>query len=88
MDWDSNQESDGDWVVWWARLDGRYQVEVTRHPENTSQAALTIYDHANDDTEIHTEQVTLAYGAVFGPDTGDVNAWMALAVRVADQHRG
>lgn len=88
MEWDSNQESDGDWVVWWARLDARYQVEVTRHPDNTSHGTMTIYDHANNDSEIHTEQVSLAYGAVFGPDTGDVDAWMARAVRVADEHGG
>lgn len=88
MDWDSNQESDGDWVVWWSRLDGRYQVEVTRHPDTTSHGILAIYDHADNAIEIHAEQVSLAYGAVFGPDTGDVDAWMARAMRVADEHGG
>lgn len=87
MDWDRRQASDGDWVVWWARLDGRYQVEVTRHPDNTSQGTIAIYDHAHNYTELHTEQVSLAYCAVFGPDTRDVNAWMALGVRVTDEQR-
>ncbi len=73
MDWDSTEPTDGDWVVWWSRLDDRYQVEVTRHPDNTTRAKLTIYDHANNNIEVHTEQVILAYGAVFGPDTGDVD---------------
>ncbi|MBB0992758.1 hypothetical protein G6010_13070 [Dietzia sp. SLG510A3-3B2-2] len=38
MDWDSTEATDGDWVVWWSRLDGQYQVEVTRDPDNTSRA--------------------------------------------------
>lgn len=84
MDWDSTEPTDGDWVVWWSRLDDRYQVEVTREPDNTSHGKLTIYDHANDNAEVHTEQVELAYGAVFGPDTGDVDQWMAIALRVVD----
>ncbi|TCJ71202.1 UNVERIFIED_ORG: hypothetical protein EDC92_1309 [Dietzia maris] len=82
MDWDSTDATDGDWVVWWSRLDDRYQVEVTRDPDNTSQAKLTIYDRANNDIEVHAEQVGLAYGAVFGPDTGDVDKWTAIALGV------
>lgn len=82
MDWDSAEPTDGDWVVWWSRLDGQYQVEVTRDPDNTSRANLTIYDRANNNAEVHAEQVGLAYGAVFGPDTGDVDKWTAIALRV------
>ncbi|ODQ85439.1 hypothetical protein BFG51_00370 [Dietzia alimentaria] len=82
MDWDSTEPTDGDWVVWWSRLDGQYQVEVTRDPDNTSRANLTIYDRANNNAEVHAEQVGLAYGAVFGPDTGDVDKWTAIALRV------
>lgn len=84
MDWDSTEATDGDWVVWWSRLDDRYQVEVTREPDNTSHGKLTIYDHADDNAEVHTEQVGLAYGAVFGPDTGDVDQWMAIALKVVN----
>ncbi|EYT64023.1 hypothetical protein H483_0106090 [Dietzia sp. UCD-THP] len=87
MDWDSTEATDGDWVVWWSRLDDRYQVEVTRDPDNTSQATLTVYDRANSNVEIHTEQIGLAYGAVFGPDTGDVNHWRAIASKAVDEHK-
>lgn len=82
MDWDSTEPTDGDWVVWWSRLDDRYQVEVTRDPDNSSRAKLTIYDHADNNIEVRTEQVGLAYGAVFGPDTGDVDQWTAIALGV------
>ena len=82
MDWDSTEATDGDWVVWWSRLDDRYQVEVTRDPDSTTRANLTIYDHADNNIEVHTEQVGLAYGAGFGPDTGDVDQWTAIALGV------
>ena len=62
----------------------RASAPVTREPDKTSHGKLTIYDHANDDAEVHTEQVGLAYGAVFGPDTGDVDQWMAVASKVVD----
>lgn len=87
MDWDSAEPTDGDWVVWWSRLDDRYQVEVTRDPDNTTRAKLTIYDHANNDIEVHAEQVNLAYGAVFGPDTGDVSHWRSVASKAVDEHK-
>jgi hypothetical protein len=38
------------------------------------------YDRANNNAEVHTEQVDLAYGALFGPDTGDVDQWMSVPV--------
>lgn len=82
MDWDSTDVTDGDWIVWWSRLDNRYQVEVVSDPDSSGLATLTIYDHAQDDTPIHTEQVGLAYGAVFGPDASDVAAWKTIALKV------
>ena len=66
--------------MWWSRLDNRYQDEVTRDPNTSSHAKLTIYDHANSNAQVHTEQVELAYGAVFGPDTDDVEQWTAVAL--------
>lgn len=82
MDWDSTDVTDGDWIVWWSRLDNRYQVEVVSDPDSSGLATLTIYDHAQDDIPIHTEQVGLAYGAVFGPDASDVAAWKTIALKV------
>lgn len=81
MDWDSTEEIDGDWIVWGSRLDSRYQVEVIRDPEISSRATLTIYDHSDDDAVVHTLQMGLAYGAVFGPDVDDVRAvWDVVRV--------
>lgn len=82
MDWDSTEATDGDWVVWWSRLDGRYQVEVIRDPGSTSVATLTVYDHSDDDAVVHALRVGLAYGAVFGPDVDDVRTWREICSAV------
>lgn len=87
MDWDRTDATDGEWVVWWSRLDGRYQVEVTRDPDSLGHARLTIYGHANSNVEVHTDQVGLAYGAVFGPDTDDVIHWRSIASKAVDGHK-
>lgn len=85
MDWDSTDVTDGDWIVWWSRLDKRYQVEVVRDPASSDLATLTIYDHANNQVKVHSEQVELAYGAAFGPGTGDVSHWRSIASEAVDR---
>ncbi len=86
MPWDSDQPTDGDWVIWWSRLDGRYQVEVIHHPERTNMGLLKIYDHDARDAQIHSQRVSVAYGAVFGPDVSDVGEWKHAAATVIDAH--
>ncbi|WP_200171397.1 hypothetical protein [Tomitella cavernea] len=88
MDWDSNAATDGDWLIWWSRLDRRYQVEVIRDPAHSSTGQLTVYDHEADDTPLHSEKVVLSYGAVFGPDAGDVTEWKQIAAAVVDARDG
>jgi hypothetical protein len=85
MPWESQEPADSEGrVVWWSRLDGRYQIEVQRLDER--QGVLRIFDHANGNTQIHDEPVGLSYGAVFGPDVADVDDWRERAVRVVDAH--
>lgn len=86
MDWDSNAATDGDWVIWWSRLDRRYQVEVIHHPEHSAMGLLKIYDHDARDAQIHSQQVSVAYGAVFGPDVSDVEEWKHAAATMIDAH--
>lgn len=85
MDWYSTQESDNKRIVRRSRLPDRYKVEDTQAPDNTGRTTLTINEQANNDAKVHTKQVGLAYGAVFGPDASDVNAWKARAVQVVEQ---
>lgn len=69
-------------LVWSARLDKRYLVEVVEPREALAQ--LRIFDHSRDDKLIHVEPVTLAYGAIFGPDVNDVNSWQKRAVEIVE----
>jgi len=69
-------------LIWWSRLDGRYQVEVQRSGERS--AMLVIFDHANQGALVHQEITELLYGARFGPDVQDVERWRERAVHVID----
>ena len=71
-------------VVWWTRLDGRYQIEVHRSGENNG--VLHIFDHFENDKHVFEKPVSLSYGAVFGPDVGDINDWKSMAVDFVDNH--
>lgn len=70
--WDS-QEPDHPALVWRAKFDERYLIEVERVDERN--AKLRIWDHDKQDAEIACWDVGLAYGAIFGPDVGDVAEW-------------
>lgn len=72
LPWDSQVEDHPD-LVWRAKFDDRYLIEVARTGERT--AKLRIWDHAKGDAEIAEWDVGLAYGALFGPDVGDVAEW-------------
>lgn len=72
LPWDSQQEDHPD-LVWHAKFDDRYLIEVAKTGERTAQ--LRIYDHAKQNAEIACWDVGLAYGAIFGPDVGDVDEW-------------
>lgn len=69
-------------VVWASELDERYLVEVQRLGPDTG--LLVAFDHNNDDQVIHEEEVSLAYGAVFGPDIEDVTAWQDRIEAIVD----
>ncbi|HVX56839.1 MAG TPA: hypothetical protein VHA37_03840, partial [Candidatus Saccharimonadales bacterium] len=83
-DWDS-QEAMSHEVIWWSRLDKRYQVEVRRDAENEYRGRLYIFDHADDDRLLHDEEVPVAYGALFGPDMDDIVSWQEKTVAFLDE---
>lgn len=93
------QHQDDPNVVWWSRIDKRYPVEVHRLDTEIAdalgiqqegfdpnyQGVLCVFDQQDDDKLIYFEKVSLAYGAVFGPDAGDVATWQEKVVDFIDK---
>jgi hypothetical protein len=83
MAWESQEPFDSNArVVWWSRVDDRYQVEVQRVDKSNGQ--LCIFDHVNNDVLIFEEPVALSYGAAFGPDVDDVDEWREIVLNAID----
>jgi hypothetical protein len=59
--------------VWHAVLDGRYVGQVQRVSRNS--ATLCLFDSAESMKCLFEQQVSLAYGAIMGPDIDDVIDW-------------
>ena len=85
--WDSPDGAQHYGIVWWAKLDHRYLLEVRRTGPGT--AKLLVFDHQKEDREIASWDVGLAYDAKFGPDVDDVMTWQEMAATfVDDQYDG
>ena len=83
MAWESQEPFDKECrVVWWSRLDKRYQIEVQRSGEKSG--ILIIFDHNDGNKAIFKSNVNLSYGAVFGPDVMDVELWQNMATDAVD----
>jgi hypothetical protein len=72
-------EQNPDAEIWSSMLDGRYAVTV--HRVSRSRGELNIRDG---NRLIHRQEVTLMYGAIFGPDISDVATWQEIATKVVD----
>lgn len=83
--WEGNEDLP-DKLVWWTRLDGRYQIEVQRLSDRN--ANLFIFDHEDGDKLLLCEKVSLAYGAEFGPDISDVGWWEERCLMFIDNLPG
>lgn len=66
-------------VVWEATLDDIYKCQVTRTDAYTG--ILTI---SNKDKTLFSKEVSMSYGALFGPDVADVNYWENICVDYVD----
>lgn len=83
MSWDSQEPFDTEGkVIWWTRLDKRYQVEVQR--KGDYEGTLFLWDHERDDERIFGKAVTLPYQAIFGPDVDDVALWESIVLEFVD----
>ncbi len=67
--------------IWGAQLDNRYDCKVTRI--NEAHGLLTVVDTTNQKVLLSNE-VTLSYGAQFGPDVDDVEDWETRCVHAVD----
>lgn len=87
MPWESQEAFDEQGnVVWWSRLDQRWQVEVRRAEGEAGRyhGLLCVFDHGASDQLVYQRAVGLSYGAVMGPDVQDVANWEAIACDVVD----
>lgn len=69
-------------LVWWSRLDNKYQVEVHRTGDRTG--VLYVFDHNDNNKELFSKDVDLSYGAQFGPDVADVAEWQKATGEFVD----
>jgi len=67
-------------IIWESKLDGKWNCVVTR--VNESSGNLTVSD---DQETILNVNVSLAYGAVFGPDVSDLSQWQDMCIEVVDK---
>lgn len=68
-------------IIWESILDSQYICKVTRIDESTG--CLTVRDSINA-FMILEQTVALSYGAMYGPDRGDVAYWQDLCVEAID----
>lgn len=67
-------------VIWQAELDGKYDCRVTRIDPVRGQLTVRCGE-----VEILSEVVSLAYGAIFGPDIDDLQDWQYKCLAVVDR---
>lgn len=72
-------------VVWENTVDGNtWRCWVTRDPDSPDYRGRLRVARVSDGKVISDEPVTLAYGAVFGPDVADVDLWQSTALLAID----
>ena len=67
--------------LWDAILDNKYFIYVIRTGEHVGQYNILDIDTQQD---VFSCEVSLAYGAIFGPDVGDVQKWCDMGVDFVD----
>jgi hypothetical protein len=75
------------YIVWESDVDnGTYHVSVLRRTDGTPEERNYEADLVvrRGDEEVYRARVGLSYGAVFGPDVADLDAWQEAALRIID----
>lgn len=69
-------------IVWGATVDSEtWKAQVVRTGDYTG--TLEVYRMA-DDEKVFSQDVSLSYQALFGPDMGDVAEWQEIAINFID----
>lgn len=87
-DWNEEGGSKHPLLVFLVKVDNRYQVEVQKVGEGSEtgrSGTLAVFDHEQDNKLLFREEVSLAYGAQFGPDAADVDAWESRVLKFIDE---
>lgn len=70
--------------VWESKLDKKFECKVER--TSKYQGHLSVIDVETKEVLLD-QDVGLSYGAMFGPDMGDVAYWQDLCVEAVDRIR-
>lgn len=87
-DWNEKGGQKHPLLIFWETIDNRYQVEIQRVGEGSEtgrSGTLVVFDHEQDNRLLLREKVGLAYGAPFGPDADDVDAWESRVLKFIDE---
>ena len=68
-------------IVWESKLDTIYNCQVTRTDEYKGILKLT---NTENDWVLVEQEVSLSYGAKFGPDVDDVAQWQEICIQAVD----
>lgn len=63
-------------VVWFSRLDGKYDVKVIWTAPNTGELSIS-----DDATVLHREPVTVSSKSELDLEVGEVASWQEIAIR-------
>lgn len=69
--------------IWEATIDNRFKCSVVRSEDYTGK--LIIVDTEDEDKIIHKTDVSLSYGAMFGPDVSDISEWEEICINIVDE---
>lgn len=72
-------------IVWSTELDHTWDIKVYRTED--SYKGTLVMKHKQNNQIAFTKDVSLSFGAVFGPDVADVGEWQDLCIGVADNQQ-
>ena len=78
----------GDSDIWYGTVDnGQWECRVEGDPDERYRGRLKVNNTTSGEV-ILDDQVTLAYGAMFGPDVADVAEWQERCITAIDANQG
>lgn len=70
-------------LIWANQVDKKYDCRVDSDEGDTHLGKLKISLNGE---VLHTESVTISYGAPFGPDAADVHRWCDICISFVDRY--